>query len=78
MSTYLRFATGKFEFNSYVSYEGVRDTICGVCEPEIAAKIKPVWGLDDECEMNSVWRDSGVENMWIILGTYPSRPVDLY
>lgn len=37
-------------------------------EPEIAAKIKPVWGLDDECEMNSVWRDCGVENLWIMLG----------
>jgi len=49
-------------------YEGVRDTISGLCEPEIAAKIKPVWGLDDECEINSAWRDCGVENLWITLG----------
>ena len=43
--------------------------ICRFCEPEIAARIKPVWGLDDECEMNSAWRDCGVENLWITLGT---------
>ena len=49
--------------------EDVRDAICTLCEPEIAARIKPVWGLDDECEMNSAWRDCGVENLWIMLDT---------
>ena len=62
---------------SYTRYEGVRDTIGGLCEPEIAAKIKPVWGLDDECEMNSAWRDCGVENLWITLGIYLFHPADL-
>jgi len=57
------------ELTSYVSYESVRDTICRLCEPEIAARIKLVWGLDDECEVNSAWRDCGVENLWITLGT---------
>ena len=57
------------------SYEAVRDAICGLCEPEIAARIKPVWGLDDECEINSAWRDCGVENLWIMLGICLSRPV---
>lgn len=51
------------------SYGSIRDSICALCEPEIATKIKPVWGVDDECEMNSVWRDCGVENLWITLGT---------
>ncbi|KAF9780086.1 FAD/NAD(P)-binding domain-containing protein [Thelephora terrestris] len=49
-------------------YGDVREKVCDLFEPEIAAKIKPVWGLDDECEMNSVWRDCGVENLWITLG----------
>jgi len=49
-------------------YGSLRDSICALCEPEIATKIKPVWGVDDECEVNSAWRDCGVENLWIMLG----------
>ena len=59
----------KLELTPYASYESVRDSIVGLCEPEIAERIKPVWGLDDECEMNSAWRDCGVENLWFMLGT---------
>ena len=66
-----------FKLKLYASYEAVRDSICGLCEPEIAAKIKPVWGLDDECEINSAWRDCGVENLWIMLGIHLFRPVGL-
>lgn len=51
------------------SYGSLRDSICALCEPEVATKIKPVWGVDDECEMNSAWRDCGVENLWIMLGS---------
>ena len=59
----------KLESTSYVSFAGALDTVRDLCEPEIAAKIKPVWGVDDECEMNGVWRDCGVENLWITFGT---------
>jgi len=59
----------RIELTLCVSYGSVRDTICGLCEPEIAERIKPVWGVDDECEMNSAWRDCGVENLWIMFGT---------
>jgi len=62
----------------YASYGAVREAICDLCEPEIAAKIKPVWGLDDECEINSAWRDCGVENLWIMLGTRLFCPVGLW
>lgn len=55
------------------SYGSLRDQICDLLVPEIAVKIKPVWGLDGECELNSVWRDCGVENLWVTLGTHPSN-----
>jgi len=67
----------RFGLTSYVSYVPIRDTICNLCEPDIAARIKPVWGVDDECEMNSAWRDCGVENLWIMLGAYLFHSVDL-
>ena len=61
----------RFELRSHVSYVPLRDTICSLCEPDIVARLKPVWDVDDECEMNSAWRDTGVENLWIMLGAHP-------
>ena len=58
------------------SFGGLREPICDLLEPEIAAKVKPIWGLDGECELNSAWRDCGVENLWIMLGARLSRPVE--
>jgi hypothetical protein len=40
--------------------------MCG--DVDIKDKIKPIWGLDKDGEIRSVWRDSGVENMWIMMG----------
>jgi hypothetical protein len=62
------FQTSGLELTSRGSFVDVRDPICELCEPDIAEKVGPVWGVDDECEMNSVWRDCGVENLWIVLG----------
>ncbi|KAF9652136.1 FAD/NAD(P)-binding domain-containing protein [Thelephora ganbajun] len=49
-------------------YENVRESITKLCAPEISEKIKPIWGLDGEYELNSVWRDCGVDKMWIAFG----------
>ncbi|GLB37668.1 hypothetical protein LshimejAT787_0407190 [Lyophyllum shimeji] len=32
---------------------------------EVADKLRPVWGLDQEGELNSVWKNSGHEGLWI-------------
>jgi len=39
-----------------------------MCGEEVAAKLKPVWGLDKEGELNGVWRDLGVKGIWSMLG----------
>ena len=49
---------------------------------EIASRCKPIWGIDEEGELNSAWRDCGVPNMWIMVGTlqhgrYHSKKVAL-
>jgi cation diffusion facilitator CzcD-associated flavoprotein CzcO len=36
---------------------------------ELASKVKPIWGIDEEGELNSAWRDCGVPNLWIMVGT---------
>jgi hypothetical protein len=38
---------------------------------ELAARIKPVWALNEEKEPCGVWRsDTGVDNLWYALGKY--------
>jgi len=49
-------------------YEKIRETVKKLCAPEICEKLKPVWGLDEEYELNSVWRDCGIDKMWILFG----------
>ena len=40
-----------------------------VCGPQVADKVKQVWGLTEEGEVNSVWRDGGHEGLWVGVGT---------
>lgn len=40
-----------------------------VCGPEVADKVNQVWGLTEEGEVNSVWRDCGHDALWFGIGT---------
>lgn len=49
---------------------------------ELASRVKPIWGMDEEGELNSAWKDCGVPNLWIMVGTlqhgrYHSKKVAL-
>ncbi|KAL0574959.1 hypothetical protein V5O48_007004 [Marasmius crinis-equi] len=46
----------------------VRDFIRKICGDEIATKCKPVWGLNEEGEINGIYRDLGVPGMWYVMG----------
>lgn len=35
---------------------------------KVADRLKPVWGLNDEGELNTMWRDSGHPNFWYMGG----------
>jgi cation diffusion facilitator CzcD-associated flavoprotein CzcO len=39
-----------------------------VCGDDVAKQCKPLWGLNDEGELNSVWRDLGVPGLWSMMG----------
>ncbi|KDR66366.1 hypothetical protein GALMADRAFT_162115 [Galerina marginata CBS 339.88] len=39
-----------------------------VCGDEVASRCKDIWGLNDEGELNGVWRDLGVPGLWMMLG----------
>lgn len=49
-------------------YGKATDAVKAVCGAEVADKLLPVWGLDQEGELNSVWKTSGHEGLWIGIG----------
>ncbi|KAI6867852.1 putative flavin-containing monooxygenase YUCCA3 [Hortaea werneckii] len=56
------FATG---FSNLV--DSIRDTL----GPRIANSVGPVWGIDEEGEPKNAFRETGVPNLWIMVGFLP-------
>ncbi|KAJ6598831.1 hypothetical protein DFH09DRAFT_1243368 [Mycena vulgaris] len=46
----------------------VRDNIRKVCGDELVEKCKPIWGLDEEGEIQGCWRDLGIPGLWYMMG----------
>jgi hypothetical protein len=38
--------------------------------PEVGARLKPIWGLDPEGEIQGVWRDIGIPRVWCMMGEF--------
>lgn len=36
--------------------------------PEAGARLKPIWGLDAEGEIQGAWRDIGLPHLWCMIG----------
>ncbi|KAI5480143.1 flavin-containing monooxygenase [Pseudohyphozyma bogoriensis] len=58
------------------------DSVRRTLGEDVASRCKPIWGMDEEGELNSAWRDCGVPNLWIMVGTlqaarYHSKKVAL-
>lgn len=49
-------------------YRGIVDTARRVLGEEITRQVGPVWGLDDEGELQGVWRRSGHQGLWFMGG----------
>ncbi|KAH7889079.1 hypothetical protein F5I97DRAFT_1803036 [Phlebopus sp. FC_14] len=49
-------------------YSDPRDSIRDVCGSEIADKVSPVWGLDEEEQIRGAWRYCGHEGLWRGIG----------
>ena len=45
-----------------------RESVRKVCGNEVADKIKPLWGLNEEGEINGCYRDLGFQGLWYIMG----------
>jgi cation diffusion facilitator CzcD-associated flavoprotein CzcO len=49
-------------------YEDMRETARPLFGDEVIDRCSPVWGLDDEGELRSVWRGSGFPGLWFVGG----------
>jgi cation diffusion facilitator CzcD-associated flavoprotein CzcO len=45
-----------------------RELIRDICGDEVAKKCGPIWGLDDEGEIQGVCRDIGLQGFWCMMG----------
>jgi cation diffusion facilitator CzcD-associated flavoprotein CzcO len=62
------------EFDLVVFATGFSNTIDSVratLGEKIASKCGPIWGIDEEGEYNTAFRETGVPNFWIMVGFLP-------
>lgn len=45
------------------------DSVRNILGDEIATRCNPIWGMDEEGELNTAWKTSGVPGLWLMVGT---------
>ncbi|RSL45007.1 hypothetical protein CEP54_014452 [Fusarium duplospermum] len=58
------------DFDLVVFATGFTNTIDSLGD-KIADKVTPIWGIDDEGEFKTAFRETGVPNLWIFVGYLP-------
>ncbi|KAI0089780.1 hypothetical protein BDY19DRAFT_85160 [Irpex rosettiformis] len=51
-------------------YGDGREPVREIVGEEVGKQITPIWGLDEEGEIRSCWKEMGVENMWLMMGNF--------
>uniref|UniRef100_A0A0W0FNY1 Flavin-containing monooxygenase n=1 Tax=Moniliophthora roreri TaxID=221103 RepID=A0A0W0FNY1_MONRR len=49
-------------------YGDARTLIRKICGDEVCDKLRPVWGLNEEGEINGIWRNIGHPGLWYMMG----------
>lgn len=49
-------------------YGDPRNPIRKIVGEEVGNKITPIWGIDEEGELRSAWKELGVPNLWLMMG----------
>jgi len=39
-----------------------------ICGDEVASKVNAVWGMDEEGQLQGVWRNCGHDGLWFAIG----------
>lgn len=46
------------------------DSIRMILGDDVAKRCNPIWGMDEEGEIKSAYRECGVPNLWIMVGEW--------
>lgn len=49
-------------------YQNMRESARRILGDEVVDRVRPVWGLDDEGELRTIWRDSEFPHFWFMGG----------
>jgi hypothetical protein len=56
--------------NSPFRFSDPRLPVRAIFGDEVAKKIKPAWGVNEEGEISGVWADSGIEGLYQMMGAF--------
>ncbi|KAK2460131.1 hypothetical protein APHAL10511_007810 [Amanita phalloides] len=46
-----------------------RDGVRRICGDDVGDKCSPIWGMNEEGEIQGVWREIGITNLWYMMAT---------
>ena len=49
-------------------YGDPRNPMRDILGPELGKKLTPIWGIDEEGEIRTAWKEAGLENLWVMMG----------
>jgi cation diffusion facilitator CzcD-associated flavoprotein CzcO len=60
-------------------YQNLSTTVSKIFGAQVAERVGPVWGLDDEGELRAMWRRTGQSGLWLMGGSLQQcRPYSKY
>ncbi|KAJ3553462.1 hypothetical protein NM688_g3601 [Phlebia brevispora] len=51
-------------------YGDPRNPMRDILGPELGKKLTPIWGINDEGEIRTAWKEAGIENCWVMMGNF--------
>lgn len=49
-------------------YENMQESVRAIMGEEVAEKVGPIWGMDEQGELRNMWKQTGQEGLWIAGG----------
>jgi len=62
-----------------VGYDNMQETVRSILGDEVADKVGPIWGFDDEFELRNMWKPTAQPGLWLAGGSLQqNRPFSKY
>jgi putative flavoprotein involved in K+ transport len=50
-------------------YDNMQESVRAIMGEEVAEKVGPIWGMDEQGELRAMWKQTGQEGFWIMGGS---------